>query len=64
MSAVADPGTGVAVYDSDGAGGWGVYGGTSAAAPIVAGVYALAGSAAAADYGAYALPEPRTSSTT
>ena len=38
VSAVADPGTGVAVYDSDGAGGWGVYGGTSAAAPIVAGV--------------------------
>jgi hypothetical protein len=53
VSAVADPGTGVAVYDSDGAGGWGVYGGTSAAAPIVAGVYALVGSAAAANYGAY-----------
>jgi subtilase family serine protease len=54
VSAVADPGTGVAVYDSDGAGGWGVYGGTSAAAPIVAGVYALVGRAAGANYGGYA----------
>ena len=43
VSAVADPATGVAVYDSYRSGGWNVYGGTSAASPIIAGVYALAG---------------------
>ncbi|WP_406429735.1 carboxypeptidase regulatory-like domain-containing protein [Streptomyces sp. NBC_01589] len=44
VSAVADPATGVAVYDSFGdSGGWGVAGGTSASAPIIAGVYANAG---------------------
>ncbi len=43
VSAVADPETGVAVYDSFGAPGWGVFGGTSASSPIVAGTYALAG---------------------
>ena len=47
VSAVADPETGVAVYDSYQAPGWQVFGGTSAAAPIVAAVYALAGSPAA-----------------
>jgi hypothetical protein len=41
VSAVADPNTGVAVYDTYGSGGWLVFGGTSAAAPIVAGAYAL-----------------------
>ena len=41
VSAVADPNTGVAVYNSSG-GGWRVYGGTSAAAPIVAGIAAVA----------------------
>ncbi|MBO0827976.1 MAG: S53 family peptidase [Streptosporangiales bacterium] len=46
VSAVADPNTGVAVYDStpyQGRSGWAVYGGTSASSPIVAGVFALAG---------------------
>ena len=46
VSAVADPNTGVAVYDSyayGGSKGWMVFGGTSVAAPIVASVYALAG---------------------
>jgi subtilase family serine protease len=46
VSAVADPNTGVAVYDStryQGRSGWQVYGGTSASSPIVASVYALAG---------------------
>ncbi len=43
VSAVADPRTGVAVYDTYGAGGWLVVGGTSASAPIIAGAYALAG---------------------
>jgi hypothetical protein len=48
VSAVADPATGVAVYDSfNGEGGWNVYGGTSAASPIIASVYALAGAPAA-----------------
>src|SRR5204863_8181814 len=43
VSAVADPATGVAVYDTYGDSGWQVYGGTSVAAPIVASIYALAG---------------------
>ncbi|MFJ5233746.1 peptidase S8 [Kitasatospora sp. NPDC088391] len=46
VSAVADPATGVAVYQTYGGSGWAVYGGTSAAAPIIAGVYALAGAPA------------------
>ena len=50
VSAVADPATGVAVYDTYGGSGWAVYGGTSASAPIVAGVYALAGAPGSADY--------------
>jgi subtilase family protein len=49
VAAVADPDTGVAVYD----GGWEVYGGTSAAAPIVAAAYALTGSAASTGSFAY-----------
>ena len=48
VSAVADPATGLAVYDSaDNEGGWVELGGTSAATPIIAGVYALAGNPAA-----------------
>ncbi|MDQ1740438.1 MAG: hypothetical protein QOE53_2090, partial [Pseudonocardiales bacterium] len=47
VSAVADPSTGVAVYH---AGGWGVYGGTSASSPIISAVYALAGAPGASDY--------------
>jgi subtilase family serine protease len=43
ISAVADPGTGVSVYLTYGGSGWSVFGGTSAAAPIVAAAYALAG---------------------
>jgi subtilase family serine protease len=49
VSAVADPNTGVSVFDStafQGNSGWWVVGGTSASAPIIAGVYALAGNAA------------------
>ena len=46
VSAEADPSTGVAVYDTYGASGWLVFGGTSVASPIVASVYALAGNAA------------------
>jgi hypothetical protein len=43
VSAVADPNTGVSVYN----GGWHVYGGTSVSAPIIASVYALGGVPAA-----------------
>jgi subtilase family serine protease len=46
VSAVADPSTGVAVYDSfayQGSSGWLVFGGTSASSPIIASVYALGG---------------------
>jgi subtilase family serine protease len=56
VAAVADPLTGVAVYDSDGfqdTTGWLTFGGTSASAPIVAGVFALAGHTAQVDDGSY-----------
>jgi subtilase family serine protease len=46
VSAVADPNTGVSVYDStayQGLSGWEVWGGTSVASPIIASVYALSG---------------------
>ena len=54
VSAVADPNTGVSVYDTYGLGrrgGWLVFGGTSVSSPIVASVYALAGNAASTLYG-------------
>jgi hypothetical protein len=50
VSAVADPATGVAVYQTYGATGWVVYGGTSVSAPIIASVYALAGTPGASDH--------------
>ncbi|WP_422653144.1 carboxypeptidase regulatory-like domain-containing protein [Actinocrinis sp.] len=50
VSAVADPATGVAVYDSFQSAGWQVFGGTSAASPIIASVYADAGNPAAGTY--------------
>ncbi|HEX3762919.1 MAG TPA: hypothetical protein VHW23_29690 [Kofleriaceae bacterium] len=44
ISAVADPATGVAVYNTNGTnGGWGIVGGTSAAAPFVAAIFAATG---------------------
>jgi hypothetical protein len=46
VSAVADPNTGVWVYDSYGGGTWGIFGGTSVATPIIGSMYALAGNAA------------------
>ena len=52
VSAIADPATGVAVYDStayQGQSGWMVFGGTSVAAPIIGGVYGLAGNASSID---------------
>jgi hypothetical protein len=63
VSAVADPSTGVAVYDStpnSGSSGWQVFGGTSVSAPIIAGVYALAGNGSSVTYGSY--PYSHTSS--
>ena len=56
VSAVADPATGVSVYDSysyQGQSGWLVFGGTSVASPIIASVYALAGNAASTAFGSY-----------
>jgi subtilase family serine protease len=50
VAAVADPATGVSVYDeygSTGGANWYVFGGTSVAAPIIGGVYALSGNTAA-----------------
>jgi subtilase family serine protease len=52
VSAVADPYTGVSIYDStryQGRAGWQVYGGTSASSPLIASVYALAN-----NFGSYA----------
>ena len=52
VSAVANPSTGVSVYDStayQGYVGWLTFGGTSVSAPIIAGVFALAGNAASID---------------
>ncbi len=53
VSAVADPATGVAVYftyNQGSAGGWSVFGGTSASAPIIAATYALAGTPSAGSH--------------
>jgi subtilase family serine protease len=65
VSAVADPYTGVLVYQTYPAtrGGFYVYGGTSAASPIVAGIYALAGNAASQNYGATLYKAPAGSLT-
>ncbi|WP_225849263.1 S53 family peptidase [Streptomyces sp. HPF1205] len=52
VSAVADPATGVAVYDSttyQGMSGWMVFGGTSVSSPVIASVFALAGNTASID---------------
>ena len=56
VSADADPNTGAAVYDSvpySGQHGWYQVGGTSLSAPLIAGVYALAGNATSVTYGSY-----------
>jgi len=54
VAAVADPTTGVAVYDTYGLAGWNVFGGTSVSAQIISALYALApgsgGTSAAALY--------------
>jgi subtilase family serine protease len=53
ISAVADPATPVLFYDTWGAPGWVYGGGTSAAAPMIAAVYALAGNTASINAAAY-----------
>jgi subtilase family serine protease len=58
VSAVADPNTGVSVYDTYGVSGWLVFGGTSVSSPIIASLYALAGNTV--NYGSY--PYSHTSS--
>jgi subtilase family serine protease len=50
VAAVADPNTGVAVYDTYDQSGWLEVGGTSASSPIIASVYALAGAPGAATF--------------
>jgi subtilase family serine protease len=64
VSAVADPSTGVAVYDTYGGdSGWEVFGGTSVSSPIIAAVYALAGTPSAGSYPA-SFPYAHTSALT
>jgi subtilase family serine protease len=59
VAAVADPNTGVAVYDTYSLGGWAKGGGTSAASPIIASVFALAGTPTAGTYpSSYIYQEP------
>lgn len=53
VAADADPATGVSVYDTYNQGGWLLVGGTSAASPIIASVYALAGNASTVTAGSY-----------
>ena len=61
VSAVADPNTGVSVFDTFGnVGGWLVFGGTSVSSPIIASVYGLAGNASSINFGAF--PYSHTSS--
>jgi hypothetical protein len=60
VAAIGDPETGVDVYDSTPEGngnptGWGVWGGTSVAAPIVAAEFGLAGGAHGVEYPAATL---------
>jgi subtilase family serine protease len=50
VAAVADPNTGLAVYDTYSQGGWLEVGGTSASSPIIAATFALAGTPAAGTY--------------
>ena len=50
VAAVANPSTGVAVYDTYRASGWQEFGGTSAATPIITAVYALAGTPSRGSY--------------
>jgi len=50
VAAVANPGTGVAVYDTYDEGGWFEVGGTSVSSPIITSIFALAGKPAAGTF--------------
>jgi subtilase family serine protease len=50
VAAVANPSTGVAIYDTYDQGGWLEVGGTSVSSPIIASVFALAGTPAAGTF--------------
>ncbi len=50
VSAVADPTTGLAVYNTYQSPGWAKYGGTSLSSPLIAATYALGGSPVAGSY--------------
>jgi subtilase family serine protease len=50
VAAVANPNTGLAVYDTYSEGGWLEVGGTSASSPIIASTFALAGTPASGTY--------------
>jgi Putative Ig domain/Ricin-type beta-trefoil lectin domain/Subtilase family len=50
VAAVADPSTGVAIYDTYDQKGWLEVGGTSVASPVIASVYALVGTPPAGSY--------------
>jgi hypothetical protein len=62
VAAVADPNTGVAVYDTYDQHGWLVVGGTSASSPLIASVYALAGAPSSGSYPADYVYDQHTSS--
>ncbi len=51
VAAIADPATGVVVYDHYGEPGWMAFGGTSVSSPLIASVYALAGNSKTATAG-------------
>ncbi len=56
LSAVADPASGLSVYDTNGyqgLKGWFTVGGTSASAPLVGAMYALAGNTSSVTYASY-----------
>jgi N-acetylneuraminic acid mutarotase len=63
LSADADPNSGLAVYDTNGEGGWLQVGGTSLSSPLIAAMYALAGTPVANTYPvSYAYSDPNQSS--
>ena len=64
VAAVADPSTGVAVYDTYNEPGWMVFGGTSVSAQILGGIYGLAAGAGNLDPSSSALyPDSSTNAT-
>ncbi len=58
VSAVGDPNTGLAIYDSYQQSGWLVYGGTSLATPLVTAIAALGGQSGTGDPAGYPYAHP------